>query len=959
VIGKRTLGILARLVTNHPGRVLAVCAAITIVCVYGATRFGIRTQLAEMMPKDIPQISEYLDIADDYSSDITIMITLESPEKDVKLMCRAAGELAAKLEKIQLVRPSKNAEVTVKQKYALFKGEFPQGVEYDTLNLVRRVDYKQDTVFLSKYGLLIKDSGEFDRVAAVLGSPRVEGILSGINHEIEKELAGNLAEASDDYYTKVYNETGRIHNFLESMESFITHGDSSGVIQSVSTFLGGSPYYLSSDNTTLLMMLQPAVSFDKFDELMYLGYRIDDTLNTFRDRYPQLTTGRTGTVMILVDSINGAAINFDWGTAFEFAIIFLLLIGSFREWKNPFLLFVALLTGVVWATGILGFLFGEINILSAAFCIVLVGLGIDYGIHFISGFSDARYFHKSTSESIKYMYGRVGSGVIIGALTTAAVFFCLSLTGFQVYFQMGIVIGISVLVMLAAQLVVLPALISWDSKGNSVIDGVLYKCKLGFMVRLWETSRRAFQKAFHLSFLMKLIRKEEFWFLSVMGKYLGRPSVAVAVIVITAALVCLSAVRAHSLEWEYDLMAMQPKGALSSITQNTILEKFGMFPNFVMVEARNLEECRFLSEEYRQWGRQMGLIGRVDAITDYLPPEDAQSRNSAALERFQENILKGAHTDSVSVSAANIANELFRMRQNLDDLARAAALTDDNSAVKDRLIVADSDMDKLIMRLTAKMRIADDQVSETLSALQKIIYGTVKSGLERMSDREVLTLENLPNEIRSRYENSNNDNLIINVYPREYVWDEKTLRDFNYQIEEVNNRTTGLLTIFQLLIDLIMLKGWDAIVMGTIATILILLIEIRSFSRTLLMVLSLAIGIVWMLGLMEVFGIKFSLMTFMALPLIVGIGLDHGIHVVDRYTIEGRGSMSFVLKCTGRAILLTSIVTMMGFGALGLGEHAGLADFGMTIFLGIGACFVSSAFVLPAIITIWERVNKH
>jgi len=918
-------------------------------------RFGIKTQLVEMVPRDISQIKEYFDIIEDYSSDAAVMITLESSEKNVRLMQEAAQEIAAKLENIVLIRPSKDAKLNPWQRYAIFKKELPKGVEYDTLNLVRRIDYKHDEEFLSRYGLLIKDPAELERTAAVLGSPQISQILANINFEFEKVLAQSVRAVSHYERSELNREINRIQMFLESIEKFIANGDSAGAAQQVSDFLKGSQYYMSSDNTVLLMMLQPAVSFDKFDEMMYLGYRIDDTLRVMRERYSELTIGRSGTIMLQVDSVNGAAMNFGWSSLIDFAIIFIILIGSFKEWKNPLFLFVALLTGIIWTTGILGLLFGEINILSAAFCIVLIGLGIDYGIHFISGFSDGRYVDKSVNSSISYMYSRVGSGVIIGALTTAAVFFCLSLTGFQAYLQMGIVIGISVLVMLVTQLVVLPALISFDNKSYSVIAPVLYKYKLGFVLKIYNLIETLISKVFRVGFLLKLIRREEFWFLSHLGQQISRMPVAITVIALTGVLVALCASRAIEMQWEYDFLAIQPKNALSTVTQNTILEKFEMFPSFVMVEARSVEECRELSGKYREAGQQTGLIGRVDAITEFLPTEEAWYKNSAVLKTLRKEL-----SDSSSVNKVNtdkVADELHKLRQNVADLGNAFTISDNPDEimlVKQDFTPVNTDTDKMIARLAAKVRTASHNDSVSLNNFQEIVYNTLKSTLDKTSNAPVLTLENLPDEIRSRYVNSNNNNLLINVYPRGYVWNEKSLRAFTSEVEKVSERTTGFLFVVQFLIGLMIEKGWIAIIMGAIATILILLIELRSPGHTALAILSLIIGLVWMLGIMEVLGMKFSIMTFMALPLIIGIGLDHGIHVADRYKIEGRGSVPFVLKSTGRAVLLTSIVTMMGFGSLGLGEHVGLADFGKTIFFGIGACFVSSTFVLPAVITVWE-----
>ncbi|MBD3243426.1 MAG: MMPL family transporter, partial [Chitinivibrionales bacterium] len=169
---------------------------------------------------------------------------------------------------------------------------------------------------------------------------------------------------------------------------------------------------------------------------------------------------------------------------------------------------------------------------------------------------------------------------------------------------------------------------------------------------------------------------------------------------------------------------------------------------------------------------------------------------------------------------------------------------------------------------------------------------------------------------------------------------------------------TGMPAIASLMIDMVMEKGRMAVILGASVIVLFLLADFRSFKDTILAVIPLVIGTVWMLGLMSLAGVKLSMVSFMALPLIIGIGIDDGVHILHRYRVEGRGSVPLVIKFTGRAILLTSLTTMIGFGSMALGVHRGLAALGLTLFLGVGACFVSSAFVLPALLTLAEAVGN-
>ncbi len=93
----------------------------------------------------------------------------------------------------------------------------------------------------------------------------------------------------------------------------------------------------------------------------------------------------------------------------------------------------------------------------------------------------------------------------------------------------------------------------------------------------------------------------------------------------------------------------------------------------------------------------------------------------------------------------------------------------------------------------------------------------------------------------------------------------------------------------------------------------------------------------------------------MGLPLIIGIGIDDGVHILHRYRVEGPGKIRTVFSSTGKAVLLTSITTMLAFGSLVFATYRGLGSLGIALFIGVGACFLTSIIVLPALLGLTER----
>ena len=132
------------------------------------------------------------------------------------------------------------------------------------------------------------------------------------------------------------------------------------------------------------------------------------------------------------------------------------------------------------------------------------------------------------------------------------------------------------------------------------------------------------------------------------------------------------------------------------------------------------------------------------------------------------------------------------------------------------------------------------------------------------------------------------------------------------------------------------------------AIALILLIHFRNLKNTLLALMPKVVGVIWMLGLMAYFHVQFNPANFMALPLILGIGLIFGVHVVHRLLDDPHEPI--FSHSTGPAIALSAGTTIAGFGTLMIAKHQGIASLGFLMTAGVGANVVTSLVLLPAFV---------
>ena len=153
--------------------------------------------------------------------------------------------------------------------------------------------------------------------------------------------------------------------------------------------------------------------------------------------------------------------------------------------------------------------------------------------------------------------------------------------------------------------------------------------------------------------------------------------------------------------------------------------------------------------------------------------------------------------------------------------------------------------------------------------------------------------------------------------------------------------------------DMLMLMRAEApyMVGGSLLLVVVLmLLNFRSVTWAALATVPLAVGLLWMLLLMELFGLKLNFYNLVVLPAMLGIGNDDGVHFVHRFREEGRGSIWRVLRSTGEHMLMATLTTMIGFAGLLLSFHPGLFSIGRLAVVGLSATTVAALVFLPALL---------
>ena len=111
-----------------------------------------------------------------------------------------------------------------------------------------------------------------------------------------------------------------------------------------------------------------------------------------------------------------------------------------------------------------------------------------------------------------------------------------------------------------------------------------------------------------------------------------------------------------------------------------------------------------------------------------------------------------------------------------------------------------------------------------------------------------------------------------------------------------------------------------------------------------------AIGGLWLGGLMGWLGVPLNPANIMTLPLVIGIGVTNGIHVLNRFAEEQ--TPSILARSTGKAVLVSGLTSMAGFGSLILAQHQGIYSLGCVMTTGLATCMIAGVTFLPALLNL-------
>ena len=708
---------------------------------------------------------------------------------------------------------------------------------------------------------------------------------------------------------------------ISSLKSVKTYLEENAYRSPWGTFFNGESwdeasegYFRTENKRYLLLFVTPAKAEKGFGKAQDSLKALRQTISEVQADFADVAAGVTGQEALNVDEMTLALRDMSLATLLSLAGLAILLTLFWRGSRRPWFGISELLVALSLTFGLTTLVVGHLNILSVVFAPLILGLGIDYGTHWLSRYQEeVQKEGVSRREAIQATIINLGPGLVTAGLSAALSFFPLALTGFRGLAELGIICSIGMLMTTTTSMCVLPAITLMFDKPSSRTASPSY-CATKPLFRL--TDKRAF-----------------------------------GILTASCIVLGLSLILAKGVTFDLNMLRLQSQSAQSVIWEMKLLNESKRSSMYGAVVAHSLEEV----ERKTKALESLPSVSEVQSVATLLPADQAEK---TGLVRQLKPLVP-------EVQDLRSAGEYVNLQELKDTLSKISfkmldpswSESGDRSHLEEQMIQVRG----LIQHLRQYFDSADDaKIRGTLLAFNRALIEDLKQKLEILhagTDRtRPMALNDLPRNLLQRFVGENHLYL-IRVFPAQDIWEPELLGRFVQELRSVDPDVIGdpvtLYTFTKEFRDACV----KAILYALILITVLLLFAFRSIVYTLLALVPLLIGTAWTLGLIRCFGINLNLANSVFLPMIVGAGVEYAIIILQRWQQGGHGNIVLPFS-TGKGVILAGLSTTVGFASLMISSHQGVYSLGLLTTVGSLCVLAAAVLLLPAIMHLLPIMSK-
>ncbi len=655
------------------------------------------------------------------------------------------------------------------------------------------------------------------------------------------------------------------------------------------------------------LLVRPVVDFSRIrpaeDTLLGLD-RVVAELGL--DRNDDVRVRTTGTFPLADEESKNLRLQATWAGLASLGLVTTILLIGLGSLRLVICSVVTLLVGLAWTAGFAAAAIGYLNLVSVAFGVLFIGLSIDFAIHLSVQFSGQLGKGASPAAALRRAANSVGGSCTICAITTAVAFFAFVPTDFVGVGELGLIAGTGMFIALFTNFTLLPALIIKFARRSRVHS-------VG-AVPVWLASLFALPVRF-----------------------------ARSVLVVTAVLAVSALWLLPDIRFDTNPIRVRDPSTSSVQLFNEILADGDAYPWNLNVVVDDLDRARETASRLEK----LPEVRLAVSLSDFVP-SDQQAKldilDEAALMLLPSLDDEPVVTDTTGAQARLDIDKLEKTLSTLIAGSRDKALIDSARDLRESLR-------GLQEKLAGE---ADD--SAALEALRRVLFDSLPERLRLLRgalQTDSVGLESIPEQLKQRM-TGEDGRMRIEALPVKDLSDQLALEEYVIAVQSVAPDAfgEGLLIVDSGRVVIQALK--QALMTAGIIIILILAILWRNFLDAFLVAAPLVLATVLTVASAIALGITFNFANVIIIPLLLGMGIDSGIHMVHRVREGALPGGNLLRTGTARAVLLSALTTMASFGTLGFSSHLGIASLGQLLTLGIALVLLSNLVVLPALVRLTD-----
>jgi hypothetical protein len=580
-------------------------------------------------------------------------------------------------------------------------------------------------------------------------------------------------------------------------------------------------------------------------------------------------------------------------------VTIILLIGLNSGWL-VIASIITLFSGLIATTAFAAATVGELNLISVAFAVLYIGLGIDFAIHLTLRYREKVILSDKNQNALQLAISSIFRSLILCAITTAIGFYSFIPTDYEGVAELGWIAGSGMFISIFFTLTLLPALLSLKS----------YKALTQSPVKNNHPL---------IIFLITLPYKY------------SKQILLFTLIVLIGFITQL-----HKVSFDINTLNLQDPENESVQTYRDLLKDSDSSPWSSVLLKQNRSDAVTAIKEIKK----LDLVDDVIWFEDLLPKEQEEKLFIIDEMNLFMGLLSTEETTK-EIKDADRIETLQKLKSQLDTFADPEL---------------DNEINKLNAHLTSLLNKRPD--NKYLASLEKQLLYNLDGRIHSLNDAlnaQPVELNDIPAEVHDRWISPKHYK--IEILPKENLNDNAAMKRFVRQLQAYDNSVIGSPIISIEAGDAVITAFKTAFIYSFIAITLLLLILIKKKQDAVIILVSVLVGAVFTFGFMLLFNIPLNFANIIGLPLLLGIGVDSGIHIADRFHQEQKSNKNIFTTSSSRGVIVSSLTTICSIGNLAFSSHTGTASMGLLLTLGLASMMISIMMILPAFL-IWRNSLK-